>query len=94
MAEEFLGETEASRRKPFGRVLFALQALLVVCVGFLAWREPAIDEMPPQQVQSESFLGALWEGITAQSHRPVPQALRTEIAGESAAAADANPRSI
>ena len=69
-------------------------ALLVVCVGFLAWREPAIDEMPPQPAQPESFLGALWEGLTAQSHRPVPQALRTEIAGESAAAADANPRSL
>jgi TRAP transporter 4TM/12TM fusion protein len=32
MAEEFLGETEAHRRKPYGRVLFALQALLVACV--------------------------------------------------------------
>ena len=35
MAEEFLGETEASRKKPYGRVLFALQALLVTCVA--AW---------------------------------------------------------
>lgn len=33
MAEEFLGETEANRRKPYGRVLFALQALLVACVA-------------------------------------------------------------
>lgn len=33
MAEEFLGDTEASRRRPFGRLLFVLQALLVVCVA-------------------------------------------------------------
>jgi TRAP transporter 4TM/12TM fusion protein len=32
MAEEFLGETEASRKKPYGRVVFTLQALLVACV--------------------------------------------------------------
>ncbi len=32
MAEEFLGETEATRRKPHGPLLFVLQALLVACV--------------------------------------------------------------
>src|SRR5689334_24075626 len=32
MAEEFLGETEASRGRPYPRVLFVLQALLVACV--------------------------------------------------------------
>jgi TRAP transporter 4TM/12TM fusion protein len=33
MAEEFLGETEASRRRPYGPLLFVLQALLVACVA-------------------------------------------------------------
>jgi predicted MFS family arabinose efflux permease len=68
--------------------------LLVVCVGFLLRREPAIDEMPPQPEQPNTLFGAVWEAVTAQSHRPVPQDLRTEMAGESAAAADANPRSL
>jgi MFS family permease len=48
-----------------------LGALLAVMVVFLFVREPAIDNLPPRRrAKKLSILGAIWEAITAHSHRP------------------------
>jgi MFS family permease len=57
--------------------------LLVVTVAFLMKREPAIDAMERRGPRKEEgFWMKVWEAVTAQSHRPVPEGLREEIAGE------------
>ena len=48
-----------------------LGTLLVVMPVFLFRREPAIDNMPRRSSDGLSFREALWEAITAASHRPV-----------------------
>ena len=55
--------------------------LLVIALLFLVRREPAIDEMEPRGIGLNWYEG-LWEALTAQSHRPVPAAVREEMASE------------
>ena len=57
--------------------------LLVIALGFLLRREPAIDAMEPRGIGLRWWEG-LWEALTAQSHRPVPAGLRTNLADEGA----------
>jgi hypothetical protein len=47
-----------------------LGTLLIVTLGFLFVREPAIDAMPRRNLGKLTFLGNFWEAITAHSHRP------------------------
>ena len=56
--------------------------LLLVTLYFLMKREPAIDAMGRRNRPSAGFLQAFWEAITAQSHRPLPQPLREDLASE------------
>jgi hypothetical protein len=58
--------------------------LLVIALGFLLRREPAIDAMEPRGMELRWWEG-LWEALTAQSHRPVPAGVRTDLADEAAA---------
>jgi MFS family permease len=48
-----------------------LGTLLAVMAVFLFLREPAIDNLPRRRAAKLSVLWAIWEAITAHSHRPV-----------------------
>jgi MFS family permease len=48
-----------------------LGTLFLVMTVFLFIREPAIDNLPRRRPEKLSVLGAIWEAITAHSHRPV-----------------------
>jgi predicted MFS family arabinose efflux permease len=56
--------------------------LLIVMCYFLMKREPAIDTMVAGAPRGEGFVQAVWEAITAQSHRPVPEPIREDLAAE------------
>jgi|GEM_PF-5243520 len=47
-----------------------LGTLLMVMPVFLLRREPAIDSLPRRNLGKLSLRAALWEAITAASHRP------------------------
>ncbi|MFI5379717.1 MAG: MFS transporter, partial [Tepidisphaerales bacterium] len=47
-----------------------LGTLLAVMTVFLFVREPAIDNLPRRRSGKLSILGAIWEAVTAHSHRP------------------------
>ena len=48
-----------------------LGTLLAVMMVFLFVREPEIDNLQPaRRAEKLSLLGAIWEAITAHSHRP------------------------
>jgi MFS family permease len=64
-----------------------VSVLLVIALGFLIKREPAIDAMEKRGTKLTWYQG-LWEALTAQSHRPVPAVVRTELADESATMPD------
>ena len=51
-----------------------LALLLLIALGFLFRREPAIDQMERRGVEPESLLGAVREAVTAESHLPHPGA--------------------
>ncbi|HVT83485.1 MAG TPA: MFS transporter, partial [Phycisphaerae bacterium] len=59
-----------------------VSGLLVVMIYFLMKREPAIDAMTPRPPRAEGMWQAVWEAVTAQSHRPVPAGVQEEIAEE------------
>ena len=59
--------------------------LLMIMLYFLMKREPAIDAMLPRPPRVTGVWQAVYEAITAQSHRPVPQPIREELAGEKSA---------
>ena len=46
-----------------------LGTLLAVMIVFLFFREPAIDNLPKRR-EKLGVLGAIWEAVTAHSHRP------------------------
>lgn len=50
---------------------FMLGTLLAVMAVFLFRREPAIDDMPRRRLGKLPLRDAVWEAITAASHRPV-----------------------
>jgi MFS family permease len=54
--------------------------LVLVMIFFLLKREPAIDSMERRGKREETWLQAIWEAITAQSHRPIAVPIRKEIA--------------
>jgi MFS family permease len=60
-----------------------LGTLLVVMTVFLFLREPAIDNMPKRK-QKLGVLGAIWEAVTAHSHRPAYPA-EVAVGGDSGA---------
>jgi hypothetical protein len=41
--------------------------------------------MTPRASRASGLWQAVWEAITAQSHRPVPEPMREDLAGEKAA---------
>jgi len=47
-----------------------LGTLLVVMVGFLFMREPAIDNLPRRKPIKLTLWGTFWEAVTAHSHHP------------------------
>ena len=47
-----------------------LGTLLAVMAVFLFRREPAIDNMSRRRLGKMPFRDAIWEAITAASHRP------------------------
>ncbi len=47
-----------------------LGTLLILMLGFLFKREPAIDAMARRHLAPRTFWGSFWEAITAASHRP------------------------
>jgi len=53
---------------------------LLVMLYFLMNREPAIDTMTPRPPKATGLWQALWEAVTAQSHRRVPEEVREDIA--------------
>jgi MFS family permease len=59
--------------------------LMLVMLVFLMKREPAIDAMERRAREKEPWWLEVWEAITAQSHRPVPEAVREEMADTKAA---------
>ena len=59
--------------------------LLLVMLYFLMKREPAIDAMTPRPPRASGLWQAVWEALTAQSHRPVPESMREDLAGEKSA---------
>jgi hypothetical protein len=63
-----------------------LGTLLAVMTVFLFFRESAIDSLPKRR-EKLGVLGAIWEAITAHSHRP---AYPAEVALGSGR--DSNPR--
>jgi hypothetical protein len=62
-------------------------ALVLSAFGFLLWREPAIDAMNRREAPrlKVGLLRNVWEAVTAQSHWPVPEAVRDEVAREGGA---------
>ena len=61
-------------------------ALLLVMLYFFMQREPAIDAMTPRPPRATGVWQAIWEALTAQSHRPVPETMREDLAGGKPAA--------
>ena len=55
--------------------------LVLVSAIFLLKREPAIDAMEKQGVKL-GFWQEVWEAVTAQSHRRVPEPVREAIAAK------------
>jgi hypothetical protein len=47
-----------------------LGVLLVVMIGFLFMREPAIDSLPRRNMGKRTLWGNFWEAVTAHSHHP------------------------
>ncbi len=56
--------------------------LLLVTLVFLMKREPAIDAMVRRSREEGSLWQNIWEAITAQSHRSIPEAMREDLASE------------
>ncbi len=50
------------------RLMFSV--LLVIMLGFLFKREPAIDSLPRRKRVKLPLRGSIWEAITAHSHHP------------------------
>jgi hypothetical protein len=55
---------------------------------FLMKREPAIDAMERRGGRTHGWWQSLFEAITAQSHKPLPQPLREELADKQVSAAN------
>ena len=51
-----------------------LALLLLIAIGFLFRREPAIDQMERRGHPADTLLAAVREAITAESHTPDPSA--------------------
>jgi len=64
--------------------------LLVVAGWFLLRREPAIDAMERRR-RRFGVVAGVWEALTAQSHRPIPEAVKSDMAGEAERPNDLTP---
>jgi uncharacterized membrane protein YfcA len=61
-----------------------LGMLLAVMTVFLFLREPAIDRLQRRRREKLGVLSAIWEAITAHSHRPAYSA-ESDVRGEAVA---------
>jgi MFS family permease len=58
-----------------------LDTLFAAMTVFLFLREPAIDRLQRRRRERQGVLGAIWEAITAHSHRPAYPA-ESDVRGE------------